>query len=121
MLAGNWVPELIARAGGISLLTEPGQHSPYVAWDDVRRADPDVILVAPCGFDLERTLVEARSLARRPRWSDLRAVQSGRVHAIDGNAYFNRSGPRIVESVEILAAVLHPRLFSAPRFPPSPA
>jgi iron complex transport system substrate-binding protein len=114
MLAGNWVPELISRAGGISLLTEPGRHSPYVRWEEVLAADPEVILVAPCGFDLARTFVEAEALGRVPQWRELSAVRAGRVFALDGNAYFNRSGPRVVNTVEILAGVLHPGLFPAP-------
>lgn len=109
MLAGNWMPELIELAGGRSLLTEPGRHSPYVRWEDLRAAEPDAILVAPCGFDLARTRIEALALERLPGWHELSAVRSGCVHLLDGNAYFNRSGPRLVESVEMVAEILHPK------------
>jgi iron complex transport system substrate-binding protein len=108
MLAGNWMPELIELAGGRSLLTEPGRHSPYVRWEDLRAADPDAILVAPCGFDLARTRIEALALEKLPGWQNLSAVREGRVHLLDGNAYFNRSGPRLVESVEMVAEILGP-------------
>ena len=108
MLAANWTPELVTIAGGINGLTTPEQHSEYHAWDEVVEFNPDVIVVAPCGFDLPRTLTEAETLASLPGWSDLAAVQSGRVWALDGNAYLNRPGPRLVETVEILAHVFHP-------------
>ncbi|HUE71861.1 MAG TPA: cobalamin-binding protein [Pirellulaceae bacterium] len=115
MTAGNWVPELVELAGGESLLAAKGQHSPYVSWDQIRAANPEVIVVAPCGFDLPRTLVEAETLRHLPGWKELAAVRNRRVWAVDGNAYFNRSGPRIVDSLEILAHVLHPDCFPLPR------
>jgi iron complex transport system substrate-binding protein len=84
-------------------------------WEDLVAADPQAILVMPCGFDLERTVREMHWLTRRPGWHDLQAVRKRRVYAADGNQYFNRPGPRIVESLEILAEVLHPDIFT-PRF-----
>jgi iron complex transport system substrate-binding protein len=111
MTAGNWVPELVDVAGGVDLFGEAGKHSPYLEWERLRRADPDVIVVMPCGFDLERTRREMESLPRRPGWNDLKAVRQGRVFLTDGNSYFNRPGPRLVESAEILAEILHPRQF----------
>jgi iron complex transport system substrate-binding protein len=111
MAAGNWMPEVVARAGGQSLFGEVGKHSPWLDWEALRRADPDVIVALPCGFDLARTRRELASLAARPEWRALRAVRDGRVYATDGNAYFNRPGPRIVESIEVLAEILHPDLF----------
>lgn len=113
MVAANWMPDLIARAGGRPLLTASGQRSRETSWDDLRRADPDVLIVAPCGFDLRRTLHEARALAAHPTWRNLSAVRAGRVFAVDGNALFNRSGPRLVDSVELLAQLLHPDRFPA--------
>jgi iron complex transport system substrate-binding protein len=81
-------------------------HSSWLAWEDLLAADPDVIILTPCGFTLERTLEDVPLLETRQRWSSLRAVRNGRVFAIDGNQYFNRSGPRLVESAEILASLL---------------
>ncbi len=106
MAAGNWTPELVDLAGGINLFGEVGTHSPWLAWEDLLAADPDVIIITPCGFTLERTLEEVPLLAARPGWANLRAVRSGHVYAVDGNQYFNRSGPRLVDSAEILATLL---------------
>ena len=111
MAAGNWMPELVALAGGVNLFGEARKHSPWMTWDALVAADPDVILVSPCGFDIPRTRSEMPTLAARPGWASLRAVQSGRVDLADGNAYFHRPGPRLVESLEILAEVLHPDAF----------
>ena len=112
MIAGNWTPELVDLAGGRQSLAVGGRHSVYTPWDDVRRFDPEVIVVLPCGFDLRRTLQEAPRLLELPGWRDLAAVRSGRVFGVDGNALFNRSGPRIVDSLELLAGLLHPDLFA---------
>jgi iron complex transport system substrate-binding protein len=111
MAAGNWMPELVALAGGVNLFGEPRKHSPWMTWDALVAADPDVVLVSPCGFDVARTRSEMPSLASRPGWAGLRAVRTGRVVLADGNAYFHRPGPRLVESLEILAEVLHPGVF----------
>ena len=111
MAAGNWVPELIALAGGENLFGEAGKHSPWMEWRDLVRADPDVILVTPCGFDIARSTREMPALTALPEWSSLRAVQSGTVFVADGNQYFNRPGPRLVDSLEILAELLHPAAF----------
>jgi iron complex transport system substrate-binding protein len=111
MSAGNWMPELIEMAGGQNLFGAAGQHSPWLAWDDLLAADPDVIAILPCGFDIARTQQELPALTQHPGWSDLRAVREGRVYVTDGNQYFNRPGPRLVESLEILAEILHPGQF----------
>ncbi len=113
MAAGNWVPELVARAGGENLFGRAGEHSPWLTWEELRGADPDVLLVLPCGFDLERTRQEMGPLAAQTGWARLRAVRSGRVHLLEGNQYFNRPGPRLVESLEILCEVLHPEHFES--------
>ena len=105
---GNWGPELVARAGGESVLGTPGEHSAAIAWNDVRAADPDVLVVAPCGFTIERTLREMPLLAAQPGWRELRAVREGRVFVADGNLYFNRSSPSVFESIDVLAEMLHP-------------
>jgi iron complex transport system substrate-binding protein len=108
MAAGNWIPELVEMAGGKPLFGAIGQHSPWVQWSAFVQADPDIIVVMPCGFNLERTAQEATLLQAHPEWAALRAVQSGRVYLTDGNAYFNRPGPRLVDSLEILAEIFHP-------------
>jgi iron complex transport system substrate-binding protein len=115
MPAGNWTPQLIEFAGGISGLATAGEHSRYASWDEVATFDPQVILVAPCGFDLPRTLQEAAALPQVKGWRELTAVQAGNVFAIDGNALLNRSGPRLVESLEVLARLIQPQRFSALR------
>jgi len=104
---GNWGPELLEAANGKVLLGDKGQHSRAIPWDAVRDADPDFLIIAPCGFDLQRTLQEVPLLEALPGWNDLRAVKSGQVALADGNRYFNRSGTTIVETVEIIAAIIH--------------
>ena len=111
MHAENWVPELVEIAGGRVMLGEAGRHSGYFEFEQMIEADPDVIAVMPCGFDIPRTAAEMPPLAAQPGWTDLSAVRNGRVFLTDGNQYFNRPGPRIVESAEILAELLHPEVF----------
>ncbi len=106
MGAGNWTPELVAMAGGVSVTGESGQHAPWLTWEELLAADPDVLVLTPCGFTLERTMQDVPLLQQHPSWRSLRAAQTGRVYAIDGNAYINRSGPRLVESAEILSRVV---------------
>jgi iron complex transport system substrate-binding protein len=111
MVCGNWTPELIEMAGGVNLFGERGKHSGYITWDEIVKSDPDVLVIAPCGFDIARTQSEMHWLVKRPEWAKLRAVRGGRVYLADGNQYFNRPGPRLVETLEILAEILHPKLF----------
>ncbi len=111
MVAGNWVPELVSLAGGKDLLGVTGQHSPKLEWASLLEADPDVIVLMPCGFDLNRTRQDALQLAQHSEWQNLQAVQASKVYITDGNQYFNRPGPRLVDSLEILAEILHPELF----------
>jgi len=113
MAAGNWMPELVALAGGTNVFGETGRQSSWLEWDALRAADPDVIVVLPCGFDLARTRREMGPLAAQTGFGELRAVRAGRVFLTDGNQYFNRPGPRLVESLEILAEILHPDEFPA--------
>ena len=107
MTAGNWVPELVVRAGGVNLFGEAGKHSDYLSIDQLAAADPDVIAVMPCGFGIERACREMAPLVTHPAWEQLSAVRNGQVVITDGNQYFNRPGPRVVESAEILAECLH--------------
>lgn len=109
---GNWGPELVAIAGGTSVLGAAGAHSTTLTYQTLSASDPDVIVVAPCGFGLERTLAEMPTLASRPGWADLTAVRAGRVFVADGNLYFNRSGPLLFDTPAILAEILHPAAFA---------
>ena len=114
MAAGNWTPELVGIAGGQPLLALAGESSGYIAWLDIVAARPDVLIVAPCGFDLKRSLAEAQRLISLPGYRELQAVALGRAFVIDGNAYLNRAGPRIVDSLEILAYLIRPDIFEPP-------
>ncbi|MGF1541865.1 MAG: ABC transporter substrate-binding protein, partial [Pleurocapsa sp.] len=111
MTAGNWIPELIEIAGGKPLLSVKGEHSPYLYWESLIEVDPDIIVIMPCGFDLERTERESQVLTQHPSWKTMSAVKNERVFIVDGNAYFNRPGPRLVDSAEILAEIFHRQLF----------
>lgn len=106
MTAGNWTPELVAYAGGENVFGEIGMHSPWLSWEALQHTDPDVLILAPCGFTLARTRVDIPLLQQHPAWQTLQAVRNGRVYVIDGNSYLNRSGPRLVESAELLAYAL---------------
>jgi len=105
--SGNWGPELIDAAGGETLLAETGHHSVPVTWEQITEADPDYLIVAPCGFNLDRAMQDIDVLEQMPGWFELSAVMNGRMAFADGNKYFNRSGTTIVETVEILAEILH--------------
>jgi iron complex transport system substrate-binding protein len=107
MGAGNWLPELVELTGGDLLLAEKGSHSRWISPEDVTAADPDVLIIANCGLSLDANRVAWRALARQPWVGKLRAVKRGKVFAVDGNAYFHRPGPRLVESAQILAELLH--------------
>jgi iron complex transport system substrate-binding protein len=111
MVAGNWVPELAAAAGAESLLATAGAHSPWLEWSALEASAPEVLCAMPCGFGLAQTRREIADLVAEPRWQSLPAIRRGRVYAVDGNAYFNRPGPRLVESAEILAGLVHPDAF----------
>jgi iron complex transport system substrate-binding protein len=111
MSAGHWVPEMVDLAGGRDVFGAPGQRSAMLEWDKLTQANPDMIVMMPCGFGLERARLEAAALESRPAWRKLRAVKSRNVFITDGNHFFNRPGPRAVESIEILAEILQPKLF----------
>ncbi|GIX04316.1 MAG: cobalamin-binding protein [Planctomycetaceae bacterium] len=107
MTAGNWMPELVTAIGAECVLAEPGKPSSWITWQQLRHADPDIIILMPCGFDLTRTLVESEVLRHLPDVEQLRAVQHGRLFATDGNHFFNRPGPRVVDSAVILAEIVY--------------
>lgn len=111
MVSGNWVPALVSIAGGVTILAEDGKHSPYVKWENIQQQDAEVIIVMPCGFSIERTMKEVDLLLQLPGFAELKAVKNDRFYISDGNQYFNRPGPRIVDSIEILAEVIHPKQF----------
>jgi iron complex transport system substrate-binding protein len=120
MSGGHWTPGLVALAGGRAVLAHPGADSQRLDWDPIAAADPDVIIVAPCGFDLAASVRAVRDLDTVATWNALRAVRCGRVAIVDGNAYVNRPGPRLLDSAEIFAAAIHPELGAAlPAYPAS--
>ena len=111
MAAGNWMPELVEMSGGRNVFGEAGRHSPWMTWESLCQADPEVIMILPCGYDIKEARRNMPALTGQPEWPDLSAVTTGRVYIADGNQYFNRPGPRLSESLEILAELLHPELF----------
>ena len=108
MAAGNWVPSLVKMGGGTNLLSQEGKHSPWMTFDQLSEANPDFLIITACGFGIERTRREYATLSQRAEWRALRAVREGRVYLTDGNQFFNRPGPRILQSAEIVAEILHP-------------
>ena len=112
MAAGNWVPELVEIAGGVDVLGIRGEHSAWLEWVALEKAAPEAIVLMPCGFDMPRSRRELPALTGRAEWARLEAVQRGHVFVTDGNQFFNRPGPRLVESAEILAEILHPEVFT---------
>jgi len=111
MIAGNWTPELIEIAGGIPVLATNGKHSPYINTEDLINTNPDIIVVSVCGFSIERTLQEINLLLQIPGFNELEAVKNNRFYVADGNHYFNRSGPRVIDTIEILAEIINPKQF----------
>jgi iron complex transport system substrate-binding protein len=111
MVGGTWMPELVELAGGRPLVTRPGDHAPTLELARLRELAPEVVLFKPCGFDLERTRAERCVIDELLAAVDWPAVREGRVWIADGNAFFNRPGPRLVDSLEILAACVHPDRF----------
>jgi iron complex transport system substrate-binding protein len=110
-VAGHWVPEMVWWAGGQDLLGTAGAASPRITWEQLVSASPDVLIIMPCGFSIERTVQELHRLTAHPDWRRLPAVQQGRVFAVDSAAYFSRPGPRLIDGVEILATLCHPARF----------
>jgi len=107
MVGGHWVPEMVALAGGVDVLGRHGEPSRYVTWDEIAAADPDIVIVMPCGYDLDATHLAMRELDAIPEWHGLRAVREGRFYPVDGSGLFNRPGPRIIDGVELLETLFH--------------
>lgn len=108
MAGGNWIPDMIEMTGAVNLIAKAGEHSGWITMEQITAADPDVIVLLPCGFDLARTLKEAELLEQLPGWRQLKAVKKKRVYATDGSSFFNRPGPRLVDSLEILGEMFYP-------------
>jgi iron complex transport system substrate-binding protein len=113
MSGGHWTPGLVELAGGEAILANPGANSQVIEWEAIAAADPDAVIVAPCGFDLARTEVAVAELEAQPLWGSLRAVREGRAHLVDGNAYVNRPGPRLIDTAEIFASAIHDERYGA--------
>jgi iron complex transport system substrate-binding protein len=109
---GHWVPEMVRIAGGVDALGRDGADSVRISWAEVLDGAPDVLIVMPCGFDLAKTMAEAQRLTAFDRWSEIPAVRSGCIYAVDANAYFARPGPRVIDGTELLAHLIHPDKFS---------
>lgn len=107
-VAGHWVPDMVARAGGQDVLGKVGEPGYRVPWEKIFAAQPEVIVVMPCGYHLEQTVEEFRSMRFPPSWNDLLGVREGRVFAVDPSSYFSRPGPRLATGVEILGYICHP-------------
>jgi iron complex transport system substrate-binding protein len=103
---GHWIPEMVALAGGEPVLAEPGEKSVRISWPQVEAADPEVVVLMPCGYHLGATMAQFQALELPAEWQGLSAVRNGRVYAVDGTAYFSRPGPRLVTGLEILHAIL---------------
>ncbi|MFO8099405.1 MAG: cobalamin-binding protein [Salinibacter sp.] len=110
MVAGHWMPDVVEMAGGRAVLTDAGTPSRRIEWEDLRAADPEAIAMMPCGFSVEETERDLHYLTDRTEWRELSAVQHERVQVFDGNAYFNRPGPRLYRAIEVLASFLYPNL-----------
>jgi len=111
MIAANWVPELVGLAGGKNVMSVSGTDSNFCSWDEIKKTNPEIIIMMPCGFGIKRTLEDIHYLQNRKGWQELKAVKENKVFVVDGNQYFNRPGPRLVDSAEILAEVIHPEYF----------
>lgn len=109
MTCGHWVPEQVERAGGHEVLGRAGEPSRYVTWEEIAAAQPEILVLMPCGLSVERTRRELSLVTDEPLWRTLPAVRQGRVHLVNGPAYFNCSGPRVVDGVELLATLMHPQ------------
>ncbi|HZS10813.1 MAG TPA: cobalamin-binding protein [Nitrospirales bacterium] len=110
---GHWVPEMIDAAGGVPLISEAGAVSRRIGWDEVVAAQPEMLVLAPCGFSIERTVTELAAVSGTAGWRELAAVRNGHVYVVDASPYFSRPGPRLVDGAELLAQLFHPAVFGA--------
>lgn len=114
--AGHWNPELVELAGGQEMIGKVGKRSKTISWQELVEASPELLLISCCGFDIERTLQDVPLLESRAEWSSLPCVQNKRVYIVDGSTYFNRPGPRLIDSLELLAHALHPEIQPLPNY-----
>ena len=117
-VAGHWVPDMVEIAGGINGLSEKGEVSVKVRWEDIVEFSPHYVFVMPCGFDIDKTLNEIDSVTSNPVWTQTPASQKSNVYLVDANSYFSRPGPRLVEGIEIISRTIHPDLFKT-ELPPN--
>jgi iron complex transport system substrate-binding protein len=115
--AGHWVPQMVEYAGGTNGLSSAGEPSRRMDVDEAVQLNPDIIVLMPCGFDIEQTLRELPALARNEKWKSLEAVKNGNVYAVNANEYFSKPGPRTVIGLEIMAKILHPETSQQIRVP----
>ena len=111
MSAGHWIPEMVWIAGGVEGLSERGEPSTRISWQKIRRYQPEILLLMPCGFSMKETFKRAKRLFRLPGWHDLPAVRSRRVYCLDGSSYYNRPGPRLIDGLEMMVKLIHPEVF----------
>ena len=111
MAAANWVPELVGLAGGKNVISVSGTDSNFCSWDEIKKTNPGIIIIMPCGFGIKRTLEDIHYLQNRKGWKELKAAKENKVFVVDGNQYFNRPGPRLLDSAEILAEIFHSDYF----------
>src|SRR5712692_2496357 len=109
--SGHWMPEMVEIAGGVDALARKGTDSVRIPWEDVLQWAPEVLIITPCGFNLDKVIEQTSQLLKYPGWSQLPAVRDGRVYAVDANSYFARPGPRVVDGTELLAHLIHPEVF----------
>ena len=113
MMAGNWIPEMVDIAGGIHVLGKPGKDSHWIKFNEILKKNPDMIIFLPCGFNIEKTKNELKKfLNQNNDWQKLKSFKNKKIYVADGNQFFNRPGPRLVESLEIFAEIMHPNLFN---------
>jgi len=113
MAAGNWIPELVHISGGVDVFGKKGNDSHWIEFDEIKQQNPDIIIFIPCGFDIKKTNDEVKKLLKpKTSWHDLKAFNDKKIFITDGNQYFNRPGPRLIESLEILAEIIHPNFFN---------
>jgi iron complex transport system substrate-binding protein len=113
MAAGNWIPEMVKISGGEDVFGKSGKDSHWITFDEIKNYDPEVIIFLPCGYNIEKTKEEVENLLiKETKWSNLKAFKDKDLFIVDGNQFFNRPGPRLVESLEIFAEIIHPNLFN---------
>jgi iron complex transport system substrate-binding protein len=113
MAAGNWIPEMVKISGGEDVFGKSGKDSHWITFDEIKYYDPEIIIFLPCGYNIDKTKNEVENLlTNETKWNNLKAFKNKELFIVDGNQFFNRPGPRLVESLEIFAEIVHPNLFN---------